>query len=77
MSLEVGVENRYNPIPVRAQNANQIADALATMASMMDGPKEDEPRPIAVEQKEEPAYCMSIEGDKGMNGEREWYSDIL
>ena len=28
---------------------NQIADALATMTSMMDGPKEDETRPIVVE----------------------------
>ena len=31
---------------------NQIADALATMTSMMDGPKEDEAQPIVVEQKE-------------------------
>ena len=30
---------------------NQIADALATMASMMDGPKEDEARPIVLEKK--------------------------
>ena len=37
---------------------NQIADALATMAFMMGGPKEDEARPIMVEQKEELAYCM-------------------
>ena len=36
---------------------NQIADALATMASMMDGLTEDEARPIVVEKKEEPAYC--------------------
>ena len=28
---------------------NQIADALTTMASMMDGPKEDEVRPIMME----------------------------
>ena len=48
---------------------NQIADTLATMASMMDGPKEDEARPIVVEQKEEPAYCLTIEKDKGKNGE--------
>ena len=47
------------------------------MASMMDGPKEDEVRPIVVEQKEELAYCMTIEGDGGMNGEGEWYSNIL
>ena len=32
---------------------NQIADALATMASMMDGPKEDQAQPIMVEQREE------------------------
>ena len=56
---------------------NQFADALATMASMMDGPKENEVRPIVMEQKEEPAYCMTIEGDEGMNREGEWYSDIL
>ena len=47
------------------------------MASMMDGPKEDEARPIVVEQEEEPAYCMSIEEDERKNEEGEWYSDIL
>ena len=47
---------------------NQIADALAKMASMMDEPKEDKARPIVVEQKEEPAYCTSIEGDEENNG---------
>ena len=50
-------------------------DALATMTSMMDGPNEDEARPIVVEQKEEPTYCMSIEGDE--KGKDEWYSGIL
>ena len=47
------------------------------MASMMDGPKEDETRPIVVEQKEEPAYYMTIEEDEEKNGKGEWYSDIL
>ena len=41
------------------------------MASMMDGPRQDEVRPIVVEQKEEPAYCMSIEEDEEKNGEGE------
>ena len=58
---------------------NQIVDALATMASMMDGPKEDEARPIVLEQKEEPTYCMTIEEDEERNGHptisQEW--DIL
>ena len=56
---------------------NQIADGLATMASMMDEPKEDEARPIMLEQKEEPAYCMTIEEDEEKNEEGEWYSNIL
>ena len=56
---------------------NQIADALTTMAFMMDGPKEDEARTIVVEQKEELANCMTIEEDEEKNGESECYSDIL
>ena len=56
---------------------NQIVDALATMASMMDGLKEDEARPIVLEWKEEPTYCMTIEEDEEKNEEGEWYSDIL
>ena len=65
---------QYQYVP-RMQN--QIADALATMASMMDGLKEEEARPIVVEYKEEPAYCMTIEKDEENNGEGEWYLDIL
>ena len=53
---------------------NQIADALATM---MDGPKEDETRLTVVEQKEEPTYCMTIEENERKSGEGEWYSNIL
>ena len=56
---------------------NQIANALATMASMMDGPKKDEARPIVLGQKEEPAYCMTTKEDGRKNGEGEWYLDIL
>ena len=56
---------------------NQIANALATMASMIKGQKEDEAIPIVLEQKEEPAYCMTIEEDEEKSGEGEWYSDIL
>ena len=43
----------------------------------MDGPKEDETRPIVVEHKEEPAYCMTIKEDEERNGEGEWNSNIL
>ena len=56
---------------------NQIADALATMASVMEGPEEDEARPIVLEQKEEPVYCMTIEENEENSGEGEWYLNIL
>ena len=39
------------------------------MAFMMDGPKEDEARSIVLEQKEEPAYYMTIEEDEEKNEE--------
>ena len=61
---------QYQYVP-RMQN--KIDDALETMASMMDGPKEDEARPTVLEQKEEPTYCMTIEEDEGKNGEGEWF----
>ena len=54
---------------------NQIADALAAMASMMDGLKEAEARPIMLEQKEKPAYCMTIEEDEGKNGIQTSYNN--
>ena len=77
MSSEMGIKIQQDPIPISAKDVNQIADALATITSMMDGSKEDEARPIMLEQKEEPAYCMTIEEDKERNGEGEWYSNIL
>ena len=77
MSPEVGLKFSKIQYQYLPRMQNQIADTLATMASMMDGPKEDEARPIIMEQKEEPAYCMSIEEDEAMNGEGECYSNIL
>ena len=56
---------------------NQIANVLATMASMMDGPKEDKVRPRVLEWKEQPAYFIIIEEDEEKNGEGEWFSNIL
>ena len=56
---------------------NQIENALAKMAYMMDGLNEDQAQPIVMEQKEEPANCKSIKRDEEICGEGEWYSDIL
>ena len=51
---------QYQYVP-RLQN--QIADALETMASMMDGPKKDEARPIVVEQNKEMKKLMGKVND--------------
>ena len=32
---------------------------------------------IVLEQKEKPAYCMTIEENEENNGEGKWYLDIL
>ena len=66
------IKIQQDPISICAKDVNQIADALATITTMMDGPKEDEARLIMLEQKEEPAYYMTIEEDEEKNGEGEW-----
>ena len=76
MSPKVGIKIQQDLIYVLRMQ-NQIVDTLATMASMMKGLKEDEAWPRVLEQKEEPAYCMTIEEDEEKNGKGEWYSDIL
>ena len=44
---------------------------------MMDGPMEDQAWLIVVEQKEDSAYCLLVEGEEETNGGGEWYPDIL
>ena len=77
MSSEAGKKFSKIQYQYVSKMQNQIANVLATMASMMDGPKEDKARPIVLEQKEEPAHYMIIEEDEGKNEEAEWYLNIL
>ena len=51
MSSEVGKKFSKIQYQYVSKMQNQIANVLATMASMMDGPKEDEARLIVLEQK--------------------------
>ncbi|KAK5803204.1 hypothetical protein PVK06_030847 [Gossypium arboreum] len=53
---------------------NQLADALATLASMFKASKEAEIMPLKMSIYEVPAHCCSIE--KEANG-RPWFHDIL
>ena len=71
MSLEIGIKILKDSIPTCAKNAESYCGCFSKMSSMMDGPKEDQAWPIVVEQKEELAYCMMIEGDEEINGEGE------
>ncbi|RVW91018.1 Transposon Ty3-I Gag-Pol polyprotein [Vitis vinifera] len=57
----------------RAQN--QFADALATLASMIDIPVDATVRPLLIESRSAPAYCClidDVEPDDGLP----WYHDI-
>ncbi|RVW59143.1 Transposon Ty3-I Gag-Pol polyprotein [Vitis vinifera] len=62
---------RYTHLP-RAQN--QFADALATLASMIDIPADATVRPL-IESRSAPAYCCLID-DMEIDDGLPWYHDI-
>ena len=62
----------YTHLP-RAQN--QFADALATLASMIDIPEGVVVRPLLVETRSVPAYCCLID-ESGFDDGLPWYHDI-
>ena len=74
--LEVLVERfdnlSYTHLP-RAQN--QLADALATLASMIDIPEGVVVRPLLVETRVVPTYCCLIDESRFDDG-LPWYQDI-
>ncbi|RVW32710.1 Transposon Ty3-I Gag-Pol polyprotein [Vitis vinifera] len=63
---------RYTHLP-RAQN--QFADALATLASMIDIPVDATVRPLLIESRSAPAYCCLIDDAEPDDG-LPWYHDI-
>ena len=62
----------YTNLP-RAQN--QFADALATLASMIEIPEGVVVRPLLVETRSVPAYCCLID-ESGFDDGLPWYHDI-
>lgn len=54
---------------------NQFADALATLASMIEIPEGVDVRPIEVMQQDSPSYCNQIE-EAATPGGLPWYHDI-
>ena len=63
---------RYTHLP-RAQN--QFADALTTLASMIDIPVDATVRPLLIESRSAPAYCCLIDDVEPYDG-LPWYHDI-
>jgi ribonuclease HI len=69
--IEKFEEIQFEHIP---REKNQIADALATLASMMTLNEEDEPEHVKIHFQKTPAYCNEIEEEQ--DG-KPWYYDIL
>ncbi|XP_016702049.2 uncharacterized protein [Gossypium hirsutum] len=57
------------------QDENQMADALATLASMIKVNGHGDMKPIQMSIYEDPAYCYNIE--EGEIDDSPWYQDIL
>ncbi|KAG8486695.1 hypothetical protein CXB51_020171 [Gossypium anomalum] len=55
---------------------NQMADALATLASMIKVNKQEEVKPIQMSIYEAPAHCCNLE-EEAENNDHPWYHDIL
>ncbi|KAK5811446.1 hypothetical protein PVK06_026777 [Gossypium arboreum] len=58
------------------RDENQIADALATLASMIKVNKQKDVKPIQMSIYEIPAHCYNIEEDEEKD-DHPWYHDIL
>ena len=55
---------------------NQFADALATLASMIDIPADAIVRPLLIKLRSVPAYCCMID-DTEIDDGLPWYHDII
>ncbi|KAG8490080.1 hypothetical protein CXB51_015364 [Gossypium anomalum] len=58
------------------RDENQMADALATLASMIRINKQDDMKPIQMSICDAPAYCCNIDEEEGRDS-HPWYHDIL
>ncbi|XP_012477785.1 uncharacterized protein LOC105793419 [Gossypium raimondii] len=56
---------------------NQMADALAILASMVNVNKQEDVKPIQVSIYEAPAHCHNIEEEEEEKDDYPWYHDIL
>ncbi|KAK5785880.1 hypothetical protein PVK06_040501 [Gossypium arboreum] len=62
----------FNYLP---RDENQMADALATLVSMIKANKKEDVRPIQMSISKVPAHCCNIEEEE--KEDHPWYQDIL
>ncbi|XP_016740137.1 uncharacterized protein [Gossypium hirsutum] len=67
MGIRVAIERKINVL--------EMADNLATLASMVKVNKQKDVKPIPVSIYEAPAHCYNIEGEE--RDDHPWYHDIL
>ncbi|XP_040964540.1 uncharacterized protein [Gossypium hirsutum] len=74
LGIGVAIEQKIKILEVYGDSA-LMADALATLASMIKVNKLEDMKPIQMSIYETPAHCYSIEEDE--NDNHPWYQDIL
>ncbi|XP_016704353.1 uncharacterized protein [Gossypium hirsutum] len=58
------------------RDENQMADALATLVSMVKVNKQEDVKPIQISSYEAPAHCCNIDEEEEKD-DHPWYQDIL
>ncbi|XP_052878847.1 uncharacterized protein LOC108477954 [Gossypium arboreum] len=85
MGIRAAIEHKINVLEVYADSTlviyqhkdeNQMADALATLASMIRVNKREDMKPIQMSICEAPAHCCNIGEEEERDG-CPWYHDIL
>ncbi|XP_077228507.1 uncharacterized protein LOC143861462 [Tasmannia lanceolata] len=72
----VSPQKEYIPISIKLQTKNHFADALATLASMLDISATMEVQPLTVRLQWEPAHVSVIEIAARCPDGKPWYTDI-
>ncbi|XP_077215569.1 uncharacterized protein LOC143850187 [Tasmannia lanceolata] len=72
----VSPQKEYIPISIKLQTKNHFADALATLASMLDISATMEVQPLTVRLQWEPAHVTVIEIAARCPDGKPWYTDI-
>ncbi|KAA3477697.1 reverse transcriptase [Gossypium australe] len=84
MGLRVAIERKIRALEVHGDSAlviyqlkdeNKMADALATLASMIKVSKQNDVKPIQISIYEASAHCYNVEEEE--RDDHPWYHDIL